>query len=429
MAERLTDARVRSAPIKPNRYSLTDARESGLELRVHANGRKTWALRASVEGKDCRLRLGTFGPSPLMSLEEARANAAAAKVRLRSEGDFRGTERAMRDAERETRKFTVNDLADAWLKDQAKRLRESTLALYRLRIATHIRPRFGDRPLMDVKRADVRAAIDEIGGGHRRTANSIKQILAAMYRFAQNELERECGNPAADMRGYRLDARERVLADDEIKTLLHALADPKKPLGPIVRLTLKFVLYSAQRPGEVAGMRENEIDADEGLWTITAARTKSNRAHCVPLTRQLLEMIDQARALRPPPKDAEGGVLPFPPDAPVFGVTRHAVSRGMARLLASLGTEDDPFPRTTPHDLRRTARTLLSRERLGVTHDAAERLLAHQVGSELSRTYDRHSYTHAKRHALDALHVELNRIVSGKTPTTADDSIDINRSL
>ena len=86
MAEKLTDARVRGAKPKAARYSIMDAREPGLELRVCKNGAKVFALRASIDGKDARLRIGLYGPG--LSLEDARERARELKSRLESNRAF-----------------------------------------------------------------------------------------------------------------------------------------------------------------------------------------------------------------------------------------------------------------------------------------------------------------------------------------------------
>lgn len=190
MAERLTDARVRAARAREKRYSIMHAGEPGLELRISPDGKKVFALRASVEGRDVRFRIGEYGQEPpRVTLAEAERRAREIKARLDREGDFRAAEQDQRDAEKARRSFTVNMLADAWLKEQAKQVRQTTLNLQRQQIASHVRPRFGDRPLDDVSRADVRAAMTEIAEKHPRTANAVRQLISALYQFANNELE------------------------------------------------------------------------------------------------------------------------------------------------------------------------------------------------------------------------------------------------
>ncbi|UPT64785.1 MAG: hypothetical protein M0D54_09960 [Hyphomonadaceae bacterium JAD_PAG50586_4] len=75
----------------------------------------------------------------------------------------------------------------------------------------------------------------------------------------------------------------------------------------------------------------------------------------------------------------------------------------------------------SPHDLRRTGRTMLTSERVGVSYEVAERVIAHLVGSAVSRVYDRNEYLREKRAALDAWANELAMIVGEAGVGVADD--------
>jgi integrase len=78
----------------------------------------------------------------------------------------------------------------------------------------------------------------------------------------------------------------------------------------------------------------------------------------------------------------------------------------MARACKILG-----IPPAGPHDLRRTGRTMMTSERVGVTYETAERVIAHLVGSAVSRVYDRNEYLREKRAALEAWAREIDRFV------------------
>jgi hypothetical protein len=67
-----------------------------LELRIYPDGRRVFALRRGVAGKDVRLTLGEYGTAPKLTLEDARARAATLKAKIHAEGDFRERERRAR---------------------------------------------------------------------------------------------------------------------------------------------------------------------------------------------------------------------------------------------------------------------------------------------------------------------------------------------
>lgn len=415
MAEKLTDARVRSAPARDSRYSIMDAKEPGLELRIYPDGRRVFALRRSVNGRDVRVTIGQYGPAPLWTLEQARAEAAALRARLSKEGDFRSREKAAEAAERERREYTVHELADDWLGYAKHRLRASTLRLHRQRIDTHIRPALGDCEVKAVSRVAVRNLVNAIGEKYPVTANKVAQLLSALYRYARVELERDVTNPAADLKPFREQNRTRVLNDEELKAFWIALDTTDLPPGPQVAIALKLALLTGQRIGEIIGMRDYELNLAERLWIVPGSRTKSGRENRVPLTQPIIALILRAQEFRGAAAGEKRGNVA---DAPVFAslrdpatsIRRLSVSQGMARLCRAINLAP-----ATPHDLRRTARTLLSRERLDVPFDDAERLMSHVVGSAVSRVYVVNDFLPQKRRALERLGQEVERIVGPRT--------------
>jgi integrase len=239
--------------------------------------------------------------------------------------------------------------------------------------------------------------------GKHRTGNCVAALISQLYRFARSELERDVQNPAADMRPFDENPRERVLSEDEIRAFWTGLEDPSLPPGPSVTVALKLALFTCQRRGEIAGMRDEELDFDNRIWRVPGDRTKSGRPNVVPLTQTMVDLIVDARSLRG--KKAGSAVFPsFVREGQ--SIHPHAISKGMARLMAKLKFE------ATPHHLRRTGRTLLSLERLGVSHDDAERLMSHAVGSAVSRVCVINQFVPEQRRALEQLDVELKRILS-----------------
>jgi len=69
----------------------------------------------------------------------------------------------------------------------------------------------------------------------------------------------------------------------------------------------------------------------------------------------------------------------------------------------------NPLPHWTIHDLRRTARSLMSRA--GVRPDIAERVLGHAIAG-VEGVYDRHAYDDEKALALKALAALMERIIN-----------------
>ena len=204
-------------------------------------------------------------------------------------------------------------------------------------------------------------------------------------------------------------SRKRVLTDAELATIWSACEDDD--YGRIVRL----LILTGQRREEVGGLRRDEIDGD--LCTIFAARYKTKLDHVVPLTPQAKALI--ATALRETNRDFAFGRGPRSVDGPERGFSGFSKSKAEldARILADR-TETDPdaqpLPHWTLHDLRRTARSLMSRAKVPTDH--AERVLGHVIGG-VRETYDRYEYLDEKRDALARLADLVTAIVQPKADT------------
>jgi integrase len=166
---------------------------------------------------------------------------------------------------------------------------------------------------------------------------------------------------------------------------------------------VQFLLLTATRRNEAALMRRSEVSGEE--WTIPQERYKTGLELVIPLSGAA-----QA-ALAAVPKISKSGLF-FTTDGKHalggFSKFKHAFDK---KVLAKLH-EYDPsaeLPRWTLHDLRRTARSLMSRA--GVSSDHAERCLGHVIGG-VRGTYDRHEYLAEKRHAFAALAALIKRIVN-----------------
>jgi integrase len=134
------------------------------------------------------------------------------------------------------------------------------------------------------------------------------------------------------------------------------------------------------------------------LWTLPSSRTKNKQVHIVPLTHQVLEILESLPRL--------DGDLVFSLNLknPVtgFAPTKVELDDLMQEKLGRLDA-------WVWHDLRRTSKTLMSRA--GVRPDISERVLGHAMPG-LQPTYDRHSYLDEKRQALEKLAALVDRITS-----------------
>jgi integrase len=153
--------------------------------------------------------------------------------------------------------------------------------------------------------------------------------------------------------------RTRTLSDSEIVAIWVATNDGS-PFSRYVR----FLLLTGARRSE-AMLPWAELDA-KGVWTLPARRNKVKFDLERPLSKLALSQ------------------LVMNGETHAFFFTNGAITRRHLALLKKSGTRD-----WRPHDLRRSARTLLSRA--GVPTEIGERALGHKR-PPIERTYDRHKF-------------------------------------
>jgi hypothetical protein len=214
-------------------------------------------------------------------------------------------------------------------------------------------------------------ALDRIAHNNGRTqANRTLSTIRCVLDFYGNR-DDDYRPPQLSKLNRKLAARDRVLKDDEIKRIWDA--------GDRFA---NFLLLTAARRSEVAGMQWKEIVGSD--WILPAARNQKTGLDLVrPLSKR-------AMALLPKRGDDDAFVFGHVPDKPLRGYG--SLKR---RLDAASGVTGWRL-----HDLRRTARTLLSRVRVSVDH--AERCLGHIVGG-VRGIYDRHEFHAEKADAFEAL--------------------------
>jgi integrase len=187
--------------------------------------------------------------------------------------------------------------------------------------------------------------------------------------------------------------RKRTLDDDEIRALW-AATESKSTLNSFVRV----LLLTAQRRGKVNHMKRADIK--DGTWTIPSERREKGTAGALLLPQRALDIIEKQPIIAGNPYvfAASTGDGPF-----------DSSTKGKLALDAVLRQTLPDMPRWTFHDLRRTARSLMSRA--GVRPEIAERVLGHAQG-ELVETYDRYAYFDEKADAVRKVARLIDTIVN-----------------
>jgi len=402
MATDLTKKAVEHA--KPaaagTRYTLWDGLERGLGLRVTDKGAKTWMIVRRISGEWTRRTLGRW---PDMSLADAREKAAEYRGQMAKGVDPKAVEDAQREAARRQREGTVEAVATTFIEEYAKENQRRSWEETDRILKVYVLPRWRDEQLTEIRRSDVAKLLSAIAKDNGPVMAD--RTLAAIRKLFNWAATKDDELVVPFVKGMaktspKKRARTRVLSDPEIRALWAATATTRPAaFGPLVRC----LLLTAQRREEVAQMTRAEIEGD--TWTIPAERYKTNIPNVVPLTAAARAIVEKQ-----PTIGRAGFVFTTTGTAPVSGYSK--AKRDLdAGMLAEL-RRGDPAAELPPwvlHDLRRTARSLMSRA--GVRTDIGERVLGHVIAG-VAGTYDRHDYLPEKADALEKLAALVERIIS-----------------
>ncbi len=361
-----------------------DETVQGLILRVSYGGRKAWCVSYRHGRQKRRL---TLGPYPALSLADAREMAEDALRSVAHGKDPAAEKIAERNAE------TFGELAAEYIEKHAK-VKKKSWRKDELAFKRDLLPKWRHRQAASITRRDVVALLDDIrerGAGIQ--ANRTLEILRKAYNWAISR-DIVTFNPCAGVeRPSQEHSRERVLSDDEIRSVWKAFESQE----PMVSAAFKLRLLTAQRGQEIQMMKWQDIDGK--WWTIPGEGTKNGLAHRVPLSAQAIDVLCELNES----DDRTGWVFPSNKiDGPIANMWVDAGS-----IRSESGVE------FVPHDLRRTCASRMTGD-LGISRFDVGKILNH-VETGVTSTYDRHSYDPEKARALSAWGARLEEILTGKT--------------
>ena len=351
--------------------------------------------------KPRRLTLGRYPDTKLM---DARSLAQDALAKVKRGEDPQG------DVPPRSAMFSavVDEFVEAHC---AQHNRASTAYETERLLRAEFIPLWNQHAFAQVRKADVLSALDAIV--KRGTPSAANHAFAAVRKLFNWGVERgyiELSPCMGIARPAKHKSRERVLDAEELLILWRASEDVGYPFGSVFQL----LALTAQRRGEVAGMRWNDLNLEEATWTIPAELTKNHRQHVVPLNEEALRIIKTV------PRIHDEWVFPARGDAGAFAGFSKAkrrmdkiANRKLVEAAAKAGTGRDDAEELewTLHDLRRTAATGMAK--LGVALHVVERVLNHVSGQfkGVAGVYNRFQYLPEMRDALKKWEKHLQLVV------------------
>jgi integrase len=434
----LTPVSIRNLKPQKVRKEYPDGGCRGLYLVVQPSGVKTFAVRCRVNGKPVKITLGKFvfddpkGAKDLkigdpLTLAKAHKLAKDTLLEVATGVDPQVARREAKEEQERRREDTFRSVAERYMQREAGMRLDAhgnaTFDASKLRtgrerwqmLQRSAFPTLGGRPVAEIRKSDIIELLERLADGELKNHKGKKiaggpvaadRLLAVIRKIFSWHASREDDFRSPIVPGMnRLTAadqsRERTLTDHELRTIWRTASQLEGPFPAYLR----FLLLTGCRRAEAAEMTWSEVSSD-GDWTLPASRNKTKRDLVRPLSKAAQDLL----AARP---KIEGGAFIFTNDGrrPLTGYSKPKRKFDAAVLedLREESPESKPLANWTLHDLRRTARTLLSRA--SVPSDHAERCLGHVIAG-VRGVYDRHQYRDEMARAYEALASTIERIVN-----------------
>jgi integrase len=429
---KVSDTWLQNAKRRKSRYDVTVTNCTGLMVRVHPSGVITFRFRYKRDAKTFVMVLAEYGKHGI-SLADARRLHDQARSEIQRGLDpieEQGKRKLALEQERVERAGggTVADIVEqfvhrklraehwdeetaAWVREIKPNKKASMRPRKRPEVAAQLLQanlvdKIGKEKARDVTRRQLIKLLDDIVDRPAPvTANRVYSLLKQCFEFAASKDL----IPASPMAGVSRPGghevpRDRNLNDDEVRAFWMKLdsaemADPTK-------LGLRLLLVTAQRRGEITAARWAHFDLEAAIWTIPAELSKNGKAHKVPLSPLAVHTLTDLRAIT----GQRSHVLASHQSIrkPDSSYSERALSRAVRENEAHFG-----IPHFTPHDLRRTAATMMTA--IGVPRLHVAKVLNHSTG-DITAIYNQHDYSEEKKIALNRWADHLAAILANKQP-------------
>ncbi|PWJ13808.1 tyrosine-type recombinase/integrase [Jannaschia seohaensis] len=380
----------------------------GLFLRVAKNGSRQWVQRITIRGKRCELGLGS---PPAVTLAMARKVALENRGQAMLGGDPLAEKRKVREG------MTFADAVDRYLAAKLSEFRnEKHRKQWRSTLDNYAVPKLGPKLVSEISVQDVLRVLEPIWQDKTETASRLRGRIENVLSWATVAGHRTGDNPAR-WRGNLSETlpkpakvaksgNQPALALGDVSAWWADLSEREG----MAAQALRFLTMTAARSGEVRGMTWDELDLGDaatpatsatrgGVWTIPASRMKNGRPHRVPLTAEAVALLEALPRL-----DGSPYVFFAPKGGMLSDMSISAVMRRMQAAKEKTGEAGylDPVNKrpAVPHGLRSTFRQWAAER--GYPRDMAEIALAHFIGSEVERAYQRSDMLDRRRDMMAA---------------------------
>lgn len=355
---------------------------NGLYLKVDKSGAKRWIQRITIQGKRRDAGLGSLRDT---SLSEARDKAIENRKIARAGGDPIAEKRkslavmtfeqaAYKVYEMHLPTWSNNKHAQQWIRTLQK----------------YVFPQFGRKKINAVDSADILHALSPIWSSHHETASRVKQRIGAVMNWAIAKGWRT-DNPVASITSALPKIAKRTehhksLPFQEVSSAISCITNSRASTS--TKHAFELLILTALRSSEVRLAKWKEIDLDNKVWIVPAERMKKRKEHKVPLSPRALEILQEAQTLRPQLTNYDNDyIFPSPRGKALSDAT-------FSKLLKDLEIN------CVPHGFRSSFR-MWAGEKTNIPREVCEFALAHVVGNEAERAYQRSDLFEKRRNLME----------------------------
>ena len=362
---------------------------------------KSWSQRLYLHGKPRMIGLGAY---PQISLQEARDLAAQNAVALKQATSSKptGIQAILADA---GILYTPTPAATRLIVQGGSsmptfaQVAEDTIAahrpgwksgtkterMWRQMLTTYAYPEIGDMPIDTITSSHIIDILMPIWHSKAETARKTKQRISAVMSFGIGKNYRT-DNPVDNVdaslpRGKKASKHNDSMPYPKVPAFIerHGASGAAKH----TKLGFRFLILTGARTQEARFAEWKEIDLDNATWTIPAERMKAGRQHRVALSKQAMDILKEASALRVGGQDY---IFANKKGKPVSEATylRFMVKRNIYG---------------TPHGMRSSFRDWAA-EMTDYPREMVEAAIAHLDGSDTERAYRRTDYLERRRELM-----------------------------
>lgn len=376
----LTDTKIRQTKPAEKPIKLTDSH--GLYLLIKPNGSKLWHYRYRIDGKENIFSIGSY---PEVSLAEARQTRDEAKKLVKQQihpARQRKEEKKQRQYENRN---TFRHIAAEYIeskKDTSKTNQDGIQYI----LNEYVFPEIGDLPIKQITPQHVLKILTQCKETEFKILGTrVRQHIGGVFRLAIMTM-RANYDPTLlfhhFFESYETD-NATPLSKEEITLLWRHI--PNSAATQKTKYAILLLMYTFVRFVELRRATWDEIDFEEKLWRIPARKMKKRRPHIVPLSNQVIEILNK---MYDEASDKNG--LIFKSKITENGMISPSVADD---FMLRAGIQNH-----SGHDFRATASTFLNE--FGIDERLIEMQLAHVQKDKTKAAYNHAKYLEKRREMM-----------------------------